>query len=349
MAKITNQKEGGKYTLNAYLVLLKTNKNKRLLVEGKDDKRLLRTLNFQLWNKALKKPSKNELRIDVVSELIKSKKDCKDSKQEGLEGLGEREKVEKICKLIEHENCASWVVGFVDREFRGFEFSNEILDNIENHHIDKQIVWSRGHSVENYFFDADIICNSFISRVLSSHLDSDETWLYDTINLFQRHFKQAIVIACTIGMVASELKKIKRIQKSIDWNMFVLSKNNFSIQLDLEKWGQKLVSGRGLSLDEVEEITNAYICWLEKLKDLDFELVRWLCHGHIGYHCIQNLFYKCVSITSYSHSEPRSCTGNLDDIQYFGICCEKWVQRIIDGEHDHPLKPVRNELGLDPL
>jgi len=44
-------------------------------------------------------------------------------------------------------------IGFVERELRYFDLEDCIHDLIGDHKAVNHLVWSRGHSIENYFFE----------------------------------------------------------------------------------------------------------------------------------------------------------------------------------------------------
>ena len=64
-----------------------------------------------------------------------------------------REKVEYIHALAaDHAKLAGWV----DREFRMFAVGPSIVNELKGHNVlDASLFWTRGHSIENYFFDGN--------------------------------------------------------------------------------------------------------------------------------------------------------------------------------------------------
>jgi hypothetical protein len=127
------------YTPAEFRNFLMMSHDKHLLVEGIDDK-----IAFKLLFEELS--GKHDIKIDTAERLINFERP-----------LGNREKVEEICRTVTGRSFADKLVGFVDREFREFEWDNDIRDNLGQHKVDGRLVWSRGHSIENYFFDFIIL------------------------------------------------------------------------------------------------------------------------------------------------------------------------------------------------
>ena len=77
-----------------------------------------------------------------------------------VSGVGNRTKVERVCELIAAWPFQRRFIGFVDREFREFTFSEIVGDGLRSHRCKDRLVWSRGHSIENYLFDFRVIRES---------------------------------------------------------------------------------------------------------------------------------------------------------------------------------------------
>ena len=141
-----------KYNPAAYRIYLQLSEKKHVLVEGKSEKIAFRNLKYELDIDI------DELEIDSAEYLI----EFEDSEGHPQK-LGNREKVEEISKIVvaESQNLenngrepyADKFIGFVDREYREFQVSNSIQDLLNCHRVSDRLVWSRGHSIENYLFE----------------------------------------------------------------------------------------------------------------------------------------------------------------------------------------------------
>ena len=128
-----------KYSLKGYLKKIQMACTKILLVEGEEDRIAINSL---LYEYSLKNESKHNVVIDL-SEIVSDDK---------LYALGEREKIEKIYDVasVGLSSTNKFYV-FVDREYRNFD-TNTISDNLPTHFIEGNLFWTRGHSIQNYFF-----------------------------------------------------------------------------------------------------------------------------------------------------------------------------------------------------
>jgi len=97
------ERKGNKYSLKAYQVLLKTNKSKRILVEGKNDKQFFKLLLNEIL-KSRKTTELSKINVDSASDLIESQDLISNS--EDRRGLGNRELVERICMQVSAEPYA---------------------------------------------------------------------------------------------------------------------------------------------------------------------------------------------------------------------------------------------------
>ncbi len=131
---------GLQLTPEEYITEISFSKSRFLLVEGSEDEAFFTLIyNFLRSNKAQIPAEKLDLLKNIIIDTA-----------EGIKGeLGNRAKIEKICELVAQEssNVSNRVLGFVDREFREFEYNNELNDNIKTHKINNRLIWSRGHSI----------------------------------------------------------------------------------------------------------------------------------------------------------------------------------------------------------
>ena len=254
------------YNLDEYAnTVIRMSGRRHLLVEGKYDKQFFRLfLNTFIPN----------IRVDIdTAEYISSPETI----------VGNRQKVEKVTNIVNSKEYASKFVGFVDREYDEFDLE-EIADKIKCHNQISRLVWSRGHSIENYFFDYQIIHESLLG--LSSVECFDRA-----IRNFATCFEKTIQIACAFGLTGREMRKTKIIRSSIHSDLFNIQ--NSEIVLEVEKWENSLKE-RNFTEEEVLETLNSFNYWLRKLADVNFETVRWLCDGHSGIDIIWAVYHRCV-------------------------------------------------------
>lgn len=325
---------GSQYTIDEYQILLMIEEEVRLLVEGSDDKHLFDLLVDEINHfKVSENESKNESFIVEASDLIENKSLFGENDDKKI---GNREKVEKICELLENDPNFHKFIGFVDREFREFEYQTKISDKIRQHYYKKRVLWTRGHSIENYFFDS-LILRSIIKIKLS------ESWFKEAISIFEKHLESAITIACAIGMAAKNNNKIERIQKSIHWTMFAFE-NEF-LRLNTEKWGNSLADRQRLENAEIESLIADFNHWIQKFSEVDYEVIKWLCHGHVGAKCTLSFFYFCISRACPDKSKPEKYLSNFKYEEYFNACAYFWVKYALEGRCEHPFDYLK-KMGL---
>ncbi len=233
-----------------YITEISFSKNRFLLVEGSDDEAFFTLIyNFLRSNKA-QTPAEN---LNLLKNIIIDT-------AEGIKGeLGNRAKIEKICELVAQEssNVSNRVLGFVDREFREFEYNNELNDNIKTHKINNRLIWSRGHSIENYFFEISTLRETFNDYLISS--------LYqEAFEIFESKFDYIIRTACALSLAGFSENLLQLIatflEKSLDWQCIDITST--SVKINLEEW--KKILDKKFNLDQlrIEKLFNKFETYL---------------------------------------------------------------------------------------
>jgi len=251
------------YNLQSYLNLVQMSERKHLLVEGKYDKQFFRLFLYESIPHI-------KVDIDTAESLISSER-----------VLGNRQKVENVTETISSKDYASRFVGFVDREYREFDLE-EIVDRLEYHNQISRLVWSRGHSIENYFFTHQIVKESLLDLCYIDCFDK-------AIMRFMNCFEDTIRIACALGLTGYQMQKSEVIRSSIrsDFIHFEEAKLVFKTS----SWKELLVSRQQ---SEVENIVNCFENWLNRLESINLETLQWLCDGHSGLFFILDVYHRCV-------------------------------------------------------
>ncbi|MEI6305179.1 MAG: DUF4435 domain-containing protein, partial [Candidatus Taylorbacteria bacterium] len=230
-----------------------------LLVEGDDDKRL-----FKRMVRELLSDKQRPIHIYSAQDFIDTP----------LIGQGCREKVETISQIIEQYPYASRYVGFVDREFRDFEIGDKLKDNLNKHQVSGRLIWSRGHSIENYYLDFSTLLSPL--RVFSTTQYFDQA-----LDLFERYFESIIRLACAASLVGKECdNRLNLVKSSIGWELMRIHQNQIVVDLDL--WKEHLIKKQKLQVSDATHLVECFQKWTQVVENADFEDVRWLCHGHIG-------------------------------------------------------------------
>src|SRR5437660_10174463 len=160
------------YTPAVYRTMVRMSKFKYILVEGRDDIIVFKYLIEEFLGK------RSDIRFHGAHQIRFDS------------GIGNRERVENIVESLKGKKYAKRFVGFVDREFRGFDLDNEIKDVIGKHNVTDRLIWSRGHSLENYYFDFSSLRRPLRHFSMTPHFD-------DALDLFEQNFEHIITLACS--------------------------------------------------------------------------------------------------------------------------------------------------------
>ncbi len=174
-------------------ILEMSHHEKHLLVEGRTDVMIFDILFEEFLGVDWRDDHK--LVIDCAETLISS---------DEFRG-GNRERVEKMCAIYQEKN----LVGFIDREFRNFQTENKLVDEIKKHYQNNNLIWSRGHSLENYYFEISILRSSF------RDIGGDE--FNQAYELFQNNFDSFIRTAGTLSLAGHALKQYDKFIGTIQY------------------------------------------------------------------------------------------------------------------------------------
>jgi hypothetical protein len=309
-----------RFNLNDYRAYIRISHNKRMLVEGKGDKRFFIDLLDALFTKYKQPITRDQIEIDTAEELI----------GEGFQTTrGNREKVEYVCNSVIGTSDADKLVGFVDREFREFDWRDEFLDRINGHRVVGRLVWSRGHSVENYFFEM-----RYLSDSLSAFSVNDR--FKEALRRFHAIFESVLRSACAASIAGLELNKLSLIKRGIDWNLVDLSTEKMSIKIT--DWKAALITHQGLQEPQAQELIDRYQFWLERVEAASFQVVRWLCHGHTGFAFIWLAYAHCM-YEVYGDFEDRERQYEArrvlgaDEKVRANLCLNIWSKRAVDDDN----------------
>jgi hypothetical protein len=304
-----------------------------LLLEGSDDEDFfIIVYNFLRNNKTQISPEKLELLKNIIIDTAES-----------IKGeLGNRAKIEKICELVAQEtsNINRRVLGFVDREFREFEYSNDLQDHLKTHKINKRLIWSRGHSIENYFFEISTLREAFNNYLISS-------FYQEAFEIFESKFDQTLRITCALSLAGFSENLLDPIAKSLNWQCIEITST--SLKINLEKWEQILTKQFKLDQLRIHNLFNQFETYLKMTYKSDLETSRWLSHGHIGFNFMFGVYGKCLSIIAASDSDQRKNHSkeaekvNENKKTRFRTVANAWIrsqsfEKQNNNTHDFPIK-----------
>jgi hypothetical protein len=323
-----------RYSLQDYTAYIKMSNNRHLLVEGKQDRRLFTELLDVAFRDFAIRISRDEVNIDVAQDLIGT----------GFQDTrGNRQKVELVSEAIGRTADRKKFVGFVDREFRGFEWGDRFADHINGHYVLDRLVWSRGHSVENYYFDLASLQGPLRAFSRSHRFG-------EALALFQVICESVIRFACAASLAGLELNMITVLRRSLHWRLVDLGPSGASIRT--EEWKESLRRNQKLTEEMARLVIERYESWVRRVEAADFGIIRWLCHGHVGLSCIWAAYARCVYETcEHTEDQDRGREAQhvlaADEDVRFNVCLQAWAGGASTSAPDCP-SIVFDLLGLSP-
>jgi len=325
-----------KYDPKSYRLYLKISisggKNKHILVEGKDDKYLIEKLCRDFL---AKNNQHTTILVDSAENLVKG--------DESIEFANNRDKVKFIADSVNGKSYANGFIGFVDRELDKFawdyECISELQDIINSHDIIERLVLSRGHSIENYIFDLSILCK--VLEILTTTTNANQC-----IDLFKETFQATLRIACAVGLAATKAKVLSKVNSTIDYKMLEISSPT-EVDFKFDDWVKKLVA-RKISTTQEQNLRSHYNIYNQQVARTSISLVRWICHGHIGYDFLRALYERCILQICPSKQEE---TQELSQISWvpqekiFYTFINYSIQNPLQDQCDYP-KAIFELLGI---
>ncbi len=315
------------------------------MVEGPSDKEVFLLLLDEFFTRsslAEHTPIKrNDIDIDTAEQLIGF-----DTKR------GNRDKVEYICAQVEGLPYAEKLVGFVDREFREFELDHvPPQDNLHGHKVSGRLVWSRGHSIENYFFDFRIVHDPFRSSYTKDRSDDALDCLDDALDLFEKTMDATMRLACAVSLAGYDIGIFEPIEKSISWELLDISDAHVTLHLDA--WREELINNRRFSKKKADTLLDRFTYWHDRLLEASPSVARWMCHGHIGIKILWAAYARCMVIAWRNKARTKPETGarqiaQSSDESKWRDCIIAWARHALDNLCEYP-KEVFMLLGLHGL
>jgi hypothetical protein len=318
MSSNTSIPDSAMLTVEEYLTEREMSDLPVLLVEGNDDSIFFQLIKDELIQKLdtdelerLKQLSCIE--IDTAA-MIKSPENSV---------LGNREKVEYICQRADSIiDFTGLLLGFVDREFRAFNIDEYIQDQLTTHRTIGRLVWSRGHSVENYLFEFSTLRNELRNLGISPNYS-----IQNSLQIFELNFNTIINIASSISLAAKDNDLIKLVESSFDSSAFEFIGNN--IQFSPSKWSHVLSSKKRLDDSHRQSLLESLNSYLLTTQGCDTQTLRWLCHGHIGLSLICSAFEACINRTWETESIPNGQRKlrRIDSTDRFIKFSSQWIKQ----------------------
>ena len=270
---------GLQVSYQAFVNWVKMSRKPHILLEGTRDKRFFDSFSITIadsegGNVGTISPPRPAI---TTAESIRS----------DIPGEGNRDKVEKVCELVGSLSFGSRFVGFVDREYRKFRLDDRVEDKMQAQRRQGRLVWSRGHSIENYLFDFDTVRTPL--RVCTP----DPEIAQSALELLRANFQEIVNIACSLGLAARDFGQMELVRRTITWDIAVLSGPN--VRWDTDKWRVALTRDPRLDSQTVDSLVQNFERWLGIVRASNQADVRWACDAHTGYRLIWQGYASIVN------------------------------------------------------
>ena len=211
---------GLQVSYQAFVNWVKMSRKPHILLEGTRDKRFFDSFSITFADSEGGNVGTNSRPRPAITTAESIRSD--------IPGEGNRDKVEKVCELVGSFSFGSRFVGFVDREYRKFRLDDRVEDKLKAQRRQGRLVWSRGHSIENYLFDFDTVRTPL--RVCTP----DPEIAQNALEVLRANFEEIVNIACSLGLAARDFGQMELVRRTVTWDLAVLSGPN--VQWDTDKW-----------------------------------------------------------------------------------------------------------------
>ena len=296
---------------NEYLNQVRMSQQCHILLEGAQDKTLF---------SAMLEKERFWIEPTQCQEIVLSTADHIQS-EDGIQG--NREKVETICSRITDRFFAGRFAGFVDREFREFDCDATIQDKLKRQYRSGRLIWSRGHSIENYLLDFEVV-----EQTLRDCTDDTDTASI-ALGYLRDNFQRMLEIGCALGFCAFEASLLDVVRRTIDWESITLE--NGEVLWNIEKWKEHMSSQSKLDTETREQLANQFTDLLVITRASDPVDVRWACDGHIGLNLLWNTYASIVyhvrnheSLTGPNARNQRAHILGIPNHAKFNLLARQW-------------------------
>ncbi len=297
-----------------------------ILLEGPDDKRLLELVGEQMGI--------GDGRVTIET-AARPKSDPGQVK-------GNRDKVLIVSELVASEQHRYKFIGFVDREFHGFEFFDTIQDVMTNNFIDSdRILMTLGHSIENYLFSFDllsVVLEDLTRGVLRSEIE--DVIVNKSLLIMEENFSKVLAIACALGLAARDHGLLRQVRKANYREHLRITERKLLFSVP-PHFGPELNRKLSDGLDD----------WLRVTKNSDPHSVMKACDGHLGFLLILVAFSEVVGAVSrafLSKSKARQLKNsvfNVLEAHSYPQLARRWAETTNLSENHAPSECFRL-LGL---
>jgi hypothetical protein len=163
------------------------------------------------------------------------------------------------------------------------------------------------------------------------------------LGLFEQNFERVIRLACAASLAGMEIGNYQIIRSAVSWEIFNFNNNILDIDpLKIES----VMRLRKTSNQTIEKIIDRFAYWETLTSKADFDIVRWMCHGHMGltfiWAAIKRLVYEVSKLDGNTRPESDVYhTLEVRDEIRFNSCAKKWIDKSMANKNDFPFEVLK--------
>lgn len=261
--------------ISSYRLAIKIRSHKTILVEGISDKSVI---SHFLLSRNYRDSHQSDYFVDDAS-IVKQ--------DDALYGLGNKSKALAIIGAINNPK----LIGIIDREWDNVDLNDldesHFIQNINNVYLTK------GHSIENYWFDVDASI-SFLIKAFPTTIDQDY------LQAISSSFPSILRFAAAYSLTAKDASIITRSSELISHSDILWNNGDFLLQ---EDFNNKLAE-RGVNYPFSTDCNNRYL----QLIASNQPLLKWICHGHLGEEAIRS----CLAAVALANGIDQTTVTEIE-------------------------------------
>lgn len=261
--------------ISSYRLAIKIRSHKTILVEGTSDKSII---SHFLLSRNYHDNHTSDYFIDDAS-IVKH--------DDVLYGLGNKSKALAIISAVNNPKLS----GMIDREWDNINLNDlnedQFTQNINNVYLTK------GHSIENYWFDVDASVG-FLIKAFPTTINQEY------LKAVSDNFQKVLRFAAAYSLTARDASIITRTSELISYSDITWNQDEFTLQ---ESFDTKLAE-RNVNLAFAVECNKRSV----QLMTSNQNLLKWICHGHLGEEAIRS----CMAAVALANGVNQSTAIDIE-------------------------------------
>lgn len=303
-----------RYSIEGYLIALRNRSTHTVCVEGKDDRLVIKHCLLRLIGE---RDHLNERYVVDSMDIIKSDGDTP----------GNSDKLRKICALLNGSLTTSKVTALVDRAYNWFDIGKSEIDLSPYHQsYSEHLHYTRGHSIENYFFESEYFIQ-YIEFNYASSLTANHQ------RLIKLNWESLLASVASLTFAIHENNCCKKAKGLFSLNHW---QDTGEGRLEIEATAVKnSLSTRGISHIQSTDIIERASS-LKTIFENRIIASRWIIHGHVGMDLLCGAIGRIMAICGVNPTTCETLNGFSETkLKYF---TSRWFDRAKSSDDLFPQK-----------